>query len=494
MSARGPRPGSRDLIAATGPAPPRIREAPFPERAHREPRRPRDGVAGAARRHADPGAAAASEPRAGRGGRARGPVRGRSQGQRKWRRERHLAGHAPRRTGGRVSPAAAADRARDRARARRSGPRRPRARARIRRPRGPARIRGDDLGGRGGAGRGSCSSSSYVLVVRRHSTTIGCCSPSASRSTPARARSGRDRRRPRRTAGLGLGVRDRRQSRGGRIRPVPGSGPGHHRAGAAGRARIALLAMGPGRRSPSGSRSARRPRRRPGRYAPRPWSQSPASESSFIGHPVVAVDSRLLHRRLPRRGARGRPRRARHRESRSGTSSIGWIILGRRRSLFVLVLVRRCAQADRDDVHDHRPAADDRQGLLSRARSTRPGSIGSRTSIPASRCSSACCAWAPWTSTPRAAPSSTSRSAAWPCPQRIVRTVDRAIHERSGQGPTTRWTGRDRCAGAPELRCRASRRLRPDGAASPSPAAARSAAALSVRSHVKSWSSRPKWP
>src|SRR3954453_16665825 len=26
------------------------------------------------------------------------------------------------------------------------------------------------------------------------------------------------------------------------------------------------------------------------------------------------------------------------------------------------------------------------------------------------------------------------------------------------------------------------------------PAAARSAAALSVRSHVKSWSSRPKWP
>jgi len=31
-------------------------------------------------------------------------------------------------------------------------------------------------------------------------------------------------------------------------------------------------------------------------------------------------------------------------------------------------------------------------------------------------------------------------------------------------------------------------------AAAPSPAAARSASALSVRSHVKSWSSRPKWP
>jgi hypothetical protein len=31
-------------------------------------------------------------------------------------------------------------------------------------------------------------------------------------------------------------------------------------------------------------------------------------------------------------------------------------------------------------------------------------------------------------------------------------------------------------------------------AASPRPAASRSAAALSVLSHVKSWSSRPKWP
>jgi uncharacterized membrane protein YdbT with pleckstrin-like domain len=54
-------------------------------------------------------------------------------------------------------------------------------------------------------------------------------------------------------------------------------------------------------------------------------------------------------------------------------------------------------------------------------------------------------------------------------PKEIVRTVDRALHDLQaapGQGPTT-------------------------GAR---PAAARSSCALSVRSHVKSWSSRPKWP
>ncbi len=36
--------------------------------------------------------------------------------------------------------------------------------------------------------------------------------------------------------------------------------------------------------------------------------------------------------------------------------------------------------------------------------------------------------------------------------------------------------------------------LRSEAGAAASPAAARSASALSVRSHVKSWSSRPKWP
>ena len=76
-------------------------------------------------------------------------------------------------------------------------------------------------------------------------------------------------------------------------------------------------------------------------------------------------------------------------------------------------------------------------------------------------------------------------------PADVVAQVDQATRvaapdglagDRSPRSPALRRAAA-RLSSAPASRCRA-----------PSPAASRSASARSVRSQVKSWSSRPKWP
>ena len=87
-------------------------------------------------------------------------------------------------------------------------------------------------------------------------------------------------------------------------------------------------------------------------------------------------------------------------------------------------------------------------------------------------------------------------------PHAIVRTVDRALHETQHLHPgvvSCRSDGsaaprRRPPASAPCSAVQALSRFVYASTAVPRPAAARRASALSVRSHVKSWSSRPKWP
>ena len=75
-------------------------------------------------------------------------------------------------------------------------------------------------------------------------------------------------------------------------------------------------------------------------------------------------------------------------------------------------------------------------------------------------------------------------------PERVVRAID-LVHEDASAKPAPPVPqGRSR----PALRRERSARTYAVAGSTPSPAASRSACALSVLSHVKSASSRPKWP
>ena len=74
-------------------------------------------------------------------------------------------------------------------------------------------------------------------------------------------------------------------------------------------------------------------------------------------------------------------------------------------------------------------------------------------------------------------------------PEEVVHMVDQATRRRARR---RRASATSRTAPAATLRRVG--RLGGRGAGSPTPAASRSASARSVRSQVKSWSSRPKWP